>query len=60
MNSPRLSPEDQARVDRVISDRVNSVERKPLRHGVLLGVVMVVLSVLSGISYLIAWLEGAV
>jgi len=60
MNSPRLSPEDQARVDQVIRGGVNSVERKPFRHGILLSLIVVILLVLGGLSYLIAWLEGAI
>ena len=60
MNSPRLSPEDQARVDQVISGGVNSVERKPFRYGVLLSIIMVILLVLSGLSYLIARVVGAI
>lgn len=56
----KLSPEDQARVDRVISRGVNSVERAPFRVWVLLGVILLVLTGLSIFSYIIAWLHGVV
>jgi len=47
---PRLSPEDQAKVDEFLQKGVNSVERKPfkpLRLVILLVVVVTTLSVLS-------------
>lgn len=56
----KLSPEDQARVDSVISSGVNDVERKPFRPGLLLAIILVVLTLLSGISYFLAWQQGAV
>lgn len=60
MHKPRLYPEDQARVDAVTRRGVNSVERKPFRVWILLGVILVVLTILSGISFVIARLEGVV
>ncbi|WP_341937572.1 DUF3094 family protein [Marinimicrobium sp. C2-29] len=60
MHKPRLYPEDQARVDAVTRRGVNSVERKPFRVWTLLGVILVVLTILSGISFVIARLEGVV
>ncbi len=58
--STKLSPEDQARVDAVINTGVNDVERKPFRPWLLLGIILLVLTVLSGISYFLAWQQGAV
>lgn len=60
MHKPKLSPEDQARVDAVVHRGVNSVERKPFRPWLLLGVILVALTLLSGISYFIAWTQGVV
>ncbi|HEY7886404.1 MAG TPA: DUF3094 family protein [Cellvibrionaceae bacterium] len=56
----KLSSEDQARVDRVVSVGVNSVERKPFRVWLLLLVIVAVLTLMSGISYLIALNVGVV
>lgn len=56
----KLSPEDQARVDAVIARGVNSTERQPFRVWLLFGVILVVLTVLSFFSYLLAWLHGVV
>lgn len=56
----RLSPEDQARVDAVIRRGVNQVERKPFRGWLLLSVVLLVLTILSLISYAIAVGHGVV
>lgn len=60
MHKPRLYPEDQARVDAVTRRGVNSVERKPFRVWTLLGVILLALTILSGISFVIARLEGVV
>lgn len=56
----RLSPEDQARVDAVITRGVNSVERKPARIGLLFGIIVLVLTLLSLFSYVFAWMHGVV
>lgn len=56
----KLSAEDQARVDAVISRGVYSVERKPFRVWLLLSVILAVLTVLSLFSYLLAWQHGVV
>lgn len=56
----QLSPEDQARVDSVISSGVNDVERKPFRPWLLLAIILMVLTALSGISYFLAWQQGVV
>ncbi len=58
--SPRLSEADQQRVDSVIYSGVNSVERKPFRPFLLLGVIMLVMFLLSGFSYLLARWYGVV
>jgi len=56
----KLSAEDQARVDSVITRGVNSIERRPFRGWLLLGVILVVLTALSLVSYFIAWSHGVV
>ena len=56
----KLSPEDQARVDAVIHSGVNDVDRKPFRPLLLLAIILVVLTILSGISYWLAWQQGVV
>jgi len=58
MQKPRLYPEDQARVDEFVSRGINSVERKPFRVWLLLGVILASLTVLSILSLLLARLEG--
>ena len=57
---PRLSPEDQARVDRYLSSNINQVERKPFRPWVLLGIVFIVLGLLTLVAYLFAKFHGVV
>lgn len=56
----QLSPEDQARVDSVINSGGYQGERKPFRPWMLLAVIMLVMAALSGLSYLIAKLQGVV
>lgn len=56
----KLSAEDQARVDRVISRGVNSVERRPFRGWLLLGIILVVLTGLSIFSWVLARMHGVV
>jgi hypothetical protein len=56
----KLSPEDQARVDAVTSRGVNSLERKPFRVWLLLGIILLVLTLLSFFSYGLAWMHGVV
>lgn len=60
MHKPQLTPEDQERVDAVTRRGVNSVERKPFRVWILLGVILLVLTMLSGLSFLIASIQGVV
>ena len=50
-----LSPEDQARVDRVLARGIYSVDRPPFKAWRLFWVVVLVLTALSFTSYLIAW-----
>jgi hypothetical protein len=58
MSNTKLTPEDQARVDEFVSQGVNSVERKPFRGWLLLGVIVVVINLLGLVSLLLARLEG--
>ena len=60
LQQTRLSAEDQARVDRVIQRGSHSVERKPFRPWLLMGVILLVLTAMSGLSYWIAWQHGVV
>ncbi len=50
----RLYPEDQARVDAFLKRGVNSVERKPFRPMLLLGVLVVIVTALSVLSLFLA------
>lgn len=59
-DEPKLSPEDQAKVDKFVSSGVNSVERQPFRPLYLLLVVVIVLTLLSGVSFWIAQDAGLV
>ena len=56
----RLSPEDQAKVDSVIHSGCNDTERAPFRPGLLLGIILLVLTLLSVVTYFLAWQQGAV
>lgn len=60
MRPSKLSPDDQQKVDRFISTGYNDVERKPFRPLFLLAFLFVVLTLLSGAAYLIAYLNDAV
>lgn len=51
---PELYPEDQARVDRVLSGNVYKVQRKPFRGWLLLFSLIGVLLVVSVIGYFVA------
>ncbi|GMG85770.1 DUF3094 family protein [Biformimicrobium ophioploci] len=59
-SAPVLSGEDQARVDAYISRGVHSVDRKPFRPWMLMGVIVVVLTALSFLSLVIARTKGVV
>ncbi|MDO3383398.1 DUF3094 family protein [Gilvimarinus algae] len=56
----KLTPEDQARVERVIHRGVNSVERKPFKVWTLFASILLLLVLMSGFSYFIAWQHGVV
>ncbi len=56
----QLSPEDQARVDKVVGSGVNQVERAPFRVWRLFLVIWLVLLGLSAVSYWIALEHGVV
>jgi hypothetical protein len=58
MEEPRLSPEDQAKVDAFISSGVNAVERKPFRPFRLLLILVIIVSSLTGLSLLLARTTG--
>ena len=47
---PKLSPEDQAKVDEFVSTGINSVERKPFRPLLLMGILALVVTSLSLLS----------
>lgn len=55
-----MYPEDLERVRQVTSSGVNSVERKPFQPLKLLLVVWIVVTLLGGVSYLLAQIEGFV
>lgn len=55
-----LSPQDQARVDRVLARGTYASERKPFRPLLLLGIVVTVLTALIVLSYAIAVAHGVV
>lgn len=57
-DEPRLSPEDQARVDKFVSSGIHSVERKPFRPLRLLLFLLVVVSSLSVLSLILARYAG--
>jgi hypothetical protein len=60
MTRPPLNAEDQARVDSYLKGSIHTVERKPFRPWLLLGVIVIVLTALSVLSYGIAWWHGVV
>ncbi len=58
MDEPRLSPEDQARVDKFVSTGINSVERKPFRPFRLFLILVALVSSLSVLSVFLARMAG--
>lgn len=60
MAKPKLSAEDQARVDAYIQRGYNDVERKPFRPLVLLFFLFLIVSSLGIASYLIAKAVGVI
>ncbi len=55
MKKNQLSSEDQARVDHYLNQSTHQIDRKPFRPWLLLGAIVVVLTLLSLLSYAIAW-----
>ena len=55
---PRLSPEDQARVDKFVSTGINAVERKPFRPFRLALFLLAVVGSLSLLSIALARCAG--
>lgn len=51
---PKLFPEDQARVDQVLSESIYKVPRKPFRFWGLLALLLFVLGLISVAGYLVA------
>jgi|GEM_PF-3335749 len=56
----KLTPEDQARVDRVISRGTYSSNRSPVRIKTLFVSLILLLTAMSFLSYAIAWYYGVV
>lgn len=54
----RLYPEDQARVDHYLKEGYNDVERKPFKPMRLMIMLVVVVTVLSGVSITVARITG--
>lgn len=57
---PELYPEDQKKVDEYLASSVHSVERRPFKLVLLLGVIFAVLAGITVISYLLALSHGVV
>jgi len=57
---PKLTPEDQAKVDAYNQRGYNDIERRPFRPLLLLFILFLIVSGLGGISYLIAWWYGII
>ncbi|MCZ6828280.1 MAG: DUF3094 family protein [Gammaproteobacteria bacterium] len=57
-DEPRLSPEDQARVDKFLSTGVNSVPRKPFHPIRLALILLAIVSSLSVLSVMLARWAG--
>lgn len=58
MKERQLSEEDQARVDAYLKSGYNSVERKPFRPWLMMGLLLVVVTMLTGLSLWIANVSG--
>lgn len=56
----KLSPEDQARVDRVINRGTHSTVRRPFKFKTLFFSLILLMTVMSLLSYAIAWHYGVV
>ena len=51
---PKLFPEDQARVDKVLSEGIYKIERRPFRFWRLMALLIFVLVLISVAGYLVA------
>ncbi len=51
---PKLYPEDQARVDQVLSEGIYKVDRQPFRFWRLLAILLFALVLISIVGYLLA------
>ena len=60
MSRPPLTEEDQARLDYYLSAPNHQLKRKPFRPWLLLTIIILALTLLSGASYLIALRQGVI
>ena len=60
MSRPPLTEEDQIRLNTYLSAPIHQRERKPFRPWLLLAIIVLLLTLLSGASYFIAWYYGVV
>ena len=60
MTRPPLTEEDQARLDYYLSAPNHQLKRKPFRPWLLLTIIILALTLLSGASYLIALRQGVI
>ena len=56
----QLSEEDQARVDTYLQRPIHQVDRQPFRPWLLMAIIVLVMTILSGLSYLLAYVKGLV
>lgn len=60
MSRPPLTKEDQERLDCYLSSPVHQLERRSFRPWLLLLIILLVMTLLSGVSYVIAWHHGVI
>lgn len=60
MGGPRLSEEDQSKVDRYLETGVHQTPRKPFRMWALFGVIWLILGTMMLVSYWIALQHGVI
>ena len=60
MNKPPLTERDQIHLNHYLSAPNNQLERRPFRPLLLVTIIVLLLTLLSGISYLIAWSQGVI
>lgn len=56
----QLDDDDQARVDAYLAKPQHQVHRKPFRPWLMMGIIAIVMTILSFLSYGIAWYHGVV